>query len=58
MDYLRKGFRLILELNDKKLTAKTLFDADHDGEMEIYALTAPKYEPKDRNTTTDSFAIV
>jgi len=49
---------VILELTDKRLTIRTRLDTDEDGEMEVFALTALKYEPKDRNTSTDSFTVV
>ncbi len=49
---------VIVELTDSSFTVKTQLDFDDDGDLDIFALTARRYEPKDRNTSTDSFTVV
>ncbi|MGB7395545.1 MAG: lipocalin family protein [Pricia sp.] len=46
---------VVVELTDKKLTIKARFDSDDDGDLEIFALSARRYEPKDRDVTADTF---
>lgn len=49
---------VIVAQNKNEFTVKTQLDYDDDGVLDIFALTAKRYEPKDRDMATDSFALV